>query len=93
MTRLIALLLALVTFALPAHAADDISAASRSVVRVVTVAMMDGEVVGFGHGSGIAISPTRIVTNAHVVEWRRATPAMSRSASSRRKDRKAMPAS
>ena len=68
MTRLIALLLALVTFALPAHAADDISAASRSVVRVVTVAMMDGEVVGFGHGSGIAISPTRIVTNAHVVE-------------------------
>src|SRR3546814_2560169 len=30
--------------------------------------MMDGEVVGFGHGSGIAISPTRIVTNAHVVE-------------------------
>lgn len=71
MTRFLALLLAL--FALmpmlsPAHAADDISAASRSVVRVVTVAMVDGEVVGFGHGSGIAISPTRIVTNAHVVE-------------------------
>lgn len=68
MTRLLALLLALVTLALPARAADDISAASRSVVRVVTVAMVDGEVVGFGHGSGIAISPTRIVTNAHVVE-------------------------
>ena len=68
MTRLLALLLALVTLSLPAHAADDISAASRSVVRVVTVAMVDGEVVGFGHGSGIAISPTRIVTNAHVVE-------------------------
>ncbi len=72
MTRLLMLLLAL--FALnsglsaPARAADDISAASRSVVRVVTVAMVDGEVVGFGHGSGIAISPTRIVTNAHVVE-------------------------
>lgn len=71
MTRFLALLLAL--FALmpmlsPARAADDISAASRSVVRVVTVAMVDGEVVGFGHGSGIAISPTRIVTNAHVVE-------------------------
>ena len=31
-------------------------------------AVVDGEVVGFGHGSGIAISPTRIVTNAHVVE-------------------------
>ncbi len=68
MTRFIALLLALFALTLPARAADDISAVSRSVVRVVTVAMMDGEVVGFGHGSGIAISPTRIVTNAHVVE-------------------------
>ncbi|MBB6426047.1 S1C family serine protease [Sphingopyxis sp. JAI128] len=68
MTRLFALLLALFALSLPARAADDISAASRSVVRVVTVAMVDGEVVGFGHGSGIAISPTRIVTNAHVVE-------------------------
>ncbi|WP_432769246.1 MAG: trypsin-like peptidase domain-containing protein [Sphingopyxis sp.] len=68
MTRLLALLLAILTLTLPASAADDISAASRSVVRVVTVAMMEGEVVGFGHGSGIAISPTRIVTNAHVVE-------------------------
>lgn len=68
MTRLLALLLALVTLSFPARAADDISAASRSVVRVVTVAMVDGEVVGFGHGSGIAISPTRIITNAHVVE-------------------------
>ena len=47
MTRLLTLLLALFALTLPAHAADDISAASRSVVRVVTVAMMDGEVVGF----------------------------------------------
>jgi len=68
MTRLIALFLALFALTLPAHAADDISAVSRSVVRVVTVAMVDGEVVGFGHGSGIAITPTRILTNAHVVE-------------------------
>jgi S1-C subfamily serine protease len=68
MTRLLALLLALFALMAPARAADDIAAASRSVVRVVTVAMADGEVVGFGHGSGIAISPTRIVTNAHVVE-------------------------
>ncbi|WP_033074547.1 S1C family serine protease [Sphingopyxis sp. MWB1] len=68
MTRLLTLLLALFAILLPARAADDISAVSRSVVRVVTVAMMNGEVVGFGHGSGIAISPTRIVTNAHVVE-------------------------
>ncbi|MDZ3830694.1 MAG: serine protease [Sphingopyxis sp.] len=70
MIRILALLLALLTatITIPARAADDISAVSRSVVRVVTVAMMEGEVVGFGHGSGIAISPTRIVTNAHVVE-------------------------
>ncbi|ODU27584.1 serine protease [Sphingopyxis sp. SCN 67-31] len=68
MTRLLPLLLAFFAIVLPARAADDISAASRSVVRVVTVAMMEGEVVGFGHGSGIAITPTRILTNAHVVE-------------------------
>ncbi len=68
MNRILALLLALVSFTCPVQAADDISAVSRGVVRVVTVAMVDGEVVGFGHGSGIAVSPTRIVTNAHVVE-------------------------
>src|SRR3546814_19455720 len=71
MTRLIALLalvLASLSVAMPARAADDISAVSRSVVRVVTVAMVDGEGVGFGHGSGIAITPTRSLTNAHVVD-------------------------
>jgi S1-C subfamily serine protease len=68
MLRLIALFLILVGFAAPAHAADDVGAAARGVVRVVTVAMVDGEVVGFGHGSGVAVSPTRIVTNAHVVD-------------------------
>lgn len=46
---------------------DDIAATERSVVRVVTVAVVNGEVVGFGHGSGFAIAPNRIVTNAHVV--------------------------
>ena len=30
--------------------------------------MVDGRVVGYGHGSGFAISDTKIVTNAHVVE-------------------------
>lgn len=68
MLRLFSLVWALLFLLIPARAADDISAASRSVVRVVTVAMVDGEVVGFGHGSGIAISPTRIITNAHVVD-------------------------
>ena len=49
-------------------AADDVAATSRSVVRVVTIAIVDQEVVGFGHGSGFAVGPNRIVTNAHVVE-------------------------
>ena len=56
-----------VLFATPV-AADDIAATSRSVVRVVTIAIVDQEVVGFGHGSGFAVGPNRIVTNAHVVE-------------------------
>lgn len=47
--------------------ADDIDATERSVVRVVTVAVVNGEVAGFGHGSGFAVGPNRIVTNAHVV--------------------------
>lgn len=61
------LALLLLAFALPARA-DDISAAGRGVVRIVTIAVADDEVVGFGHGSGFAIAPNRIVTNAHVVE-------------------------
>jgi V8-like Glu-specific endopeptidase len=68
MLRLFALICAIVGFAAPSLAADDVGAAARGVVRVVTVAMVDGEVVGFGHGSGVAVSPTRIVTNAHVVD-------------------------
>jgi len=70
MRRLIALLSLMVAAMVVApHArADDIAAASRSVVRVVTIAIVDQEVVGFGHGSGFAVGPNRIVTNAHVVE-------------------------
>ena len=46
----------------------DISAASRSVVRVV-LAAKDGDKVAFvGHGSGFVVAPDKIVTNAHVVE-------------------------
>ncbi len=70
-------------FAAPPARADDISAAGRGVVRIVTIAVMDDEVVGFGHGSGFAVAPNRIVTNAHVVEA--AIPAMSSSAWCRRK--------
>lgn len=68
MGRFLFMLVALFAFAAPARA-DDISAAGRSVVRVVVVAFNeDGEVSDFGHGSGFAVAPNRIVTNAHVVE-------------------------
>jgi S1-C subfamily serine protease len=67
MTRLLFSLLLLIGSICPAYA-DDISASARSVVRVVTVAVVDDEVVGFGHGSGFAVAPNRIVTNAHVVD-------------------------
>ena len=54
----------------------DIAAASRSVVRVV-LAARDGDKVAFvGHGSGFAIAPDKIVTNAHVVEIARQEPSV-----------------
>ena len=65
LARLILLLCCLLA-ATPALA-DDISVAGRSVVRVVVIAFEEGEVVDFGHGSGFAVAPNRIVTNAHVV--------------------------
>lgn len=67
MIRLLLGLAVLLAWIMPAQA-DDISAAGRGVVRVVTIAIVDGEVVGFGHGSGFAVAPNRIITNAHVVE-------------------------
>lgn len=67
MTRLLLGLALLLAWIAPARA-DDISAAGRGVVRVVTIAIVDGEVVGFGHGSGFAVAPNRVITNAHVVE-------------------------
>ncbi|MBI0476796.1 serine protease [Sphingomonas sp. MA1305] len=65
--RLLAVVIVAALGAAPA-AADDIGATARGVVRVVTIAVVDGQVVGFGHGSGVAIAPNRIVTNAHVTE-------------------------
>ena len=59
--------LALVFGAASPARADDISASARSVVRVVVIAVDGEEVVGFGHGSGFAVSGNRVVTNAHVV--------------------------
>lgn len=70
--RRLLLLLAMVlasglAMSVPARA-DDISASGRGVVRIVTIAVVGDEVVGFGHGSGFAVAPNRVVTNAHVVE-------------------------
>lgn len=65
--RLLAFLFLFLVGMAPARA-DDISAAGRGVVRVVTIAVVNDEVVGFGHGSGFAVAPNRVVTNAHVVE-------------------------
>jgi S1-C subfamily serine protease len=67
MRRLILILALLFAWTAPARA-DDISASARGVVRIVTIAVVDDEVVGFGHGSGFAVAPNRVVTNAHVVE-------------------------
>jgi hypothetical protein len=67
MRRLLIVVAMLFAWAAPAHA-DDISASARGVVRIVTIAVVDDEVVGFGHGSGFAVAPNRVVTNAHVVD-------------------------
>ncbi|MGQ0589668.1 MAG: S1C family serine protease [Sphingosinicella sp.] len=67
MLRFLTLLFALLALAAPARA-DDSSAAGRSVVRVVVITFEDGEVADFGHGSGFAVAPNRVVTNAHVIQ-------------------------
>ncbi len=54
----------------------DISATSRSVVRIVLVAR-DGERTHFiGHGSGVVIAPDKVLTNAHVVAMVRDDPSV-----------------
>ena len=70
MGRIVLFLFAMLAAAVPAAPAraDDISVAGRSVVRVVVISFgEEGEVTGFGHGSGFAVAPNRVVTNAHVV--------------------------
>ncbi|MFZ1742342.1 MAG: serine protease [Pontixanthobacter sp.] len=70
MTRIIASLLALIALLLPMQtSADpaDVNAAARGVVRVVIIGTDGEEVFPVSHGSGFAVSSTRIVTNAHVV--------------------------
>ena len=54
--------------AVPA-AADpaDIEAAARGVVRVVVIERDGGKVTPVSHGTGFAVAPEMVVTNAHVV--------------------------
>jgi hypothetical protein len=70
MIRLCTLLLALLATSLPQTAAadpSDISTAARGVVRVVIIGTDGERVFPVSHGTGFAVTPTRIVTNAHVV--------------------------
>jgi len=45
----------------------DIAAAARSVVRIVLIARDGDQLSLVGHGSGVAVGPNRILTNAHVI--------------------------
>lgn len=70
MIRLLTLVFALFLAALPSTArseAADIAAAARGVVRVVIMRTDGDQVSPVSHGTGFAVSPTQIVTNAHVV--------------------------
>ena len=70
MNRLLALLALLFVAVLPQRVgADpaDIAATSRSVVRVVLISRNSDGVQLIGHGSGFAVGPDLVVTNAHVV--------------------------
>ena len=55
----------------------DITAAARGVVRVVIVQLNNGQVTPVSHGSGFAVAPERIVTNAHVVQEVQGNPMLS----------------
>ena len=68
--------LALLALLLPAAAQAepaDINAAARGVVRVVIVKIDGAEIIPVSHGTGFAVGPETIVTNAHVVAEARAS--------------------
>ncbi|MEM8725545.1 MAG: trypsin-like peptidase domain-containing protein [Pseudomonadota bacterium] len=70
MNRFVLALLAALTFIVPSVAfADpgDVDAAARGVVRVVLIGQDGEELTPISHGSGFAVSSTKIVTNAHVI--------------------------
>ncbi len=45
----------------------DVDAAARGVVRVVLISQSGEQLIPVTHGTGFAVTPTRIVTNAHVI--------------------------
>ena len=80
MPLLAVLALALLTLVLPGPAlADpaDINAAARGVVRVVVIGRDGEEIFPVSHGTGFAVGPETIVTNAHVVAEAIADPQLS----------------
>ncbi|MCI4590256.1 serine protease [Sphingobium sp. BYY-5] len=50
---------------------QDVTAAARGVVRVALVATDGSDAYFVGHGSGFAVAPDKVLTNAHVVELAR----------------------
>lgn len=64
----LAVFLAFLSALKPAFAdSGDVDAAARGVVRVVLVGQEGGQLVPITHGTGFAVTPTQIVTNAHVL--------------------------
>lgn len=66
-------LFALIALALslPAHVhaeQQDVAAVARGVVRVAIIATNGQDAYFVGHGSGFAVAPDKVLTNAHVVE-------------------------
>jgi S1-C subfamily serine protease len=70
-TLALALLVGLVPAAALADPAD-IDAAARGVVRVVIVEISGDEIIPVSHGTGFAVGPETVVTNAHVIAEARA---------------------
>ncbi len=55
----------------------DIDAAARGVVRVVVISRDGESMTPLSHGSGFAVAPERVVTNAHVVRQAQQDPSLS----------------
>lgn len=71
LVRRFALILALIAPAAARAEQQDIAAAAGGVVRVALVATDGSDAYFVGHGSGFAVAPDKVLTNAHVVELAR----------------------